>query len=76
MEINGHDMNMIVDALDNLPAVNSLKPTVIVANTIKGKGVSFMERNLGWHAGRLSEEDYARALESLRANYPNEAGKE
>lgn len=76
VEINGHDMNMIVDALDNLPAVNSLKPTVIVANTIKGKGVSFMERNLGWHAGRLSEEDYARALESLRANYPNEAGKE
>jgi transketolase len=76
MEINGHNMNMIVDALDSLPPVSSLKPTVIVANTVKGKGVDFMEHNLGWHAGRLGDEDFARALESLRKNYPNEAGKE
>lgn len=72
VEINGHDMNMIVDALDNLPATDSIKPTVIIANTIKGKGVSFMEHNIGWHAGKLGKADYKRAMESLETNYPAE----
>ena len=70
--IDGHNMEEIVDALDTLPAVDCGRPTVIVANTLKGKGVDFMEHNLGWHAGRLGEEDYAKALESLKANYGKE----
>ena len=67
VEIDGHDMNQIVDALDNLPAVNSDKPTVIIANTVKGKGVSFMEGVIGWHAGALSTEDMEKAMAEIDA---------
>ena len=67
VEINGHDMNQIVDALDNVPPVNSEKPTVIICDTIKGKGVSFMEKVVGWHAGRLSEEDMEKAIAEVEA---------
>lgn len=76
IQVDGHDMGQIVDALDALPPTDSDRPTVIIANTLKGKGVDFMEHNIGWHAGRLSEEDYKKAVASLRANYPREAGKE
>jgi transketolase len=62
VEIDGHDMNQIVDALDSLPPITSEKPTVIICNTIKGKGVSFMERVIGWHAGALSTEDMEKAI--------------
>ena len=65
VEADGHNMGDLVKALDNLPAYNSDKPTAIVCATIKGKGVSFMERNIGWHAGSLSEEDMGKALEEI-----------
>ena len=67
IEIDGHDMNQIVDALDNLPPVTSDKPTVIIANTIKGKGVSFMEGVIGWHAGALGTEDMEKAMAEIDA---------
>ena len=73
IEVDGHDMNAIVDAIDSIPPVDSDKPTVLVCDTIKGKGVNFMEKVIGWHAGALSEEDYAKALDELKANYPEEA---
>lgn len=76
IQTDGHDMGQIMDALDALPPSDSDRPTVIIANTLKGKGVDFMEHNIGWHAGRLSEEDYQKAVASLKANYPREAGKE
>ncbi len=65
VEIDGHDMNQIVDALDDLPRITSEKPTVLICETIKGKGVSFMEKELGWHAGRLSEEDMEKAIAEI-----------
>ena len=43
LEINGNDMEEIINCLDNLPDVYSEKPTVVISHTIKGKGVSFME---------------------------------
>jgi len=67
IECNGHDMAALVSAIDSLPAIGSDKPTAIVCRTTKGKGVSFMERNLGWHAGSLSEEDMHRALDDISA---------
>lgn len=73
IEIDGHDMGQIVDALDNLPAYDSNRPTAIVANTIKGKGVDFMERVIGWHAGSLNEADYKKAIESICRVYGREA---
>ena len=72
VEIDGHDMNQIVDALDNIPPVTSNKPTVIIANTIKGKGVSFMEKVVGWHAGSLSKADMEKAIADVEAAYAKE----
>jgi transketolase len=69
VEIDGHDMTQIVDALDKLPPVTNNKPTVIVASTVKGKGVKFMEHDLGWHAGALSAEDTQKALDDIEAEY-------
>ena len=72
VEIDGHDMNQIVDALDNLPPITNDKPTVLVCNTIKGKGVSFMEKNLGWHAGALSQEDMEKAIADVEEAWAKE----
>jgi transketolase len=65
VEIDGHNMGQIIDALDNLPPITNLKPTAIIASTVKGKGVSFMEKNLGWHAGALSKEDMEKAIAEI-----------
>lgn len=73
VEIDGHSMEEIVDALDNLPAADSDRPTAIVANTVKGKGVDFMEKVIGWHAGSLNQEDYKRAVASIERVYGREA---
>ena len=64
--IDGHDMIQIVDAIDALPASDGDKPTLILAETVKGKGISYMERNIGWHAGKLSEENMREALDELK----------
>ena len=67
VEINGHDMKAITDALDNLPDAHSNVPTVLVCETIKGKGVSFMENAVGWHAGCLGNDDMEKALADIDA---------
>ncbi|WP_283674654.1 transketolase [Butyricicoccus sp. Marseille-Q5471] len=64
---DGNDMNQIVEALDKLPASSGSKPTAVIANTVKGKGISFMERQIKWHAGSLNETDLAIALSDLDA---------
>lgn len=56
VQIDGNDMNQIVDALDALPPENSDVPTVILAKTVKGKGVPMMENNENWHHGMLDDE--------------------
>jgi transketolase len=67
VEIDGHNMAQIIDALDNLPPITNKKPTALVCSTIKGKGVSFMEKNIGWHAGALSKVDMDKAIAELDA---------
>lgn len=64
IEIDGHNMEEILTALDEADTVKGV-PTVIVANTIKGKGVSFAENVVGYHNGMLTEETYKQALEEL-----------
>lgn len=64
IEINGHDIVQIYDAIELAKASN--KPTAIVANTVKGKGVSFMENNAGWHGKAPNKEEYEKAMEELR----------
>lgn len=63
IEIDGHDINAIYDAIES--AKKSDMPTAIVANTIKGKGVSFMENNAGWHGKAPSKEEFEKAILEL-----------
>jgi transketolase len=67
-------MTQIVAALDNLPPITSQKPTVLIASTVKGKGVKFMEHDLGWHAGALSKADMDRAMADIEAGYARIGG--
>lgn len=67
---DGNDISQICAALDKLPERNEQKhgkPTFIIANTIKGKGVSFMENNHKWHGGGIGEEDLKVALSDVTA---------
>ncbi len=56
IEIDGHDMPQIVKTLDNLPPVDSQMPTVIISQTIKGRGVSLWEGDCWYHYGDLVDE--------------------
>ena len=64
IEIDGHDYNAIYEAINK--AKTSDKPTAIIANTIKGKGISFMENQAGWHGKAPNDEQLTQALEELR----------
>jgi transketolase len=64
-EIDGHDMGQILDALDEAEQVDG-RPTLIVAHTVKGKGVSWMELNPSWHGKAPKPEEAERALAELR----------
>jgi len=66
VEIDGHDLNQIESAFTRARAVNC-KPSCIVAKTIKGKGVSFMENNAGWHGSPPNVEQYEAARDELDA---------
>jgi len=67
LEIDGHDFNQVIPALETARAAKDGKPTCIVANTIKGKGVSFMENNPEWHGVAPKPEQVAAAVAELEA---------
>jgi transketolase len=63
---DGHDMPQVVDALQNAKKVPVVgKPTVVLCNTVKGKGVSFMENVAGWHGKAPSYDEMVKGLEEL-----------
>ncbi|MDR1136098.1 MAG: transketolase [Clostridiales Family XIII bacterium] len=62
--IDGHSIPEIITAFDAAKAVKG-EPTAIIAKTVKGKGVSFMENEAGWHGKAPSEEETKKALEEL-----------
>ena len=62
LEIDGHDHNELLNAF-NLPHENS--PKMIIAHTVKGKGVSFMENSLAWHYKSPDDEQLKLALKEL-----------
>ena len=64
MRIDGHDMNQVVDALELAKEVVG-KPVVILADTVKGKGVSFMQDQAGWHGKVPNREELDKALQEL-----------
>src|SRR5271157_148817 len=61
LSVNGHDVGAVLDALDEAAASKGA-PTVIVADTIKGKGVSFAENTAAFHNGIMTQEQYDKAL--------------
>ena len=63
--IDGHDENAIDNAYSLMKNQINGKPKAIVARTIKGKGVSFMENDNIWHYTRLTSDNYAKALSEL-----------
>ena len=63
LNIDGHNF-LEIDKAFKLNK-NSDKPTVIIANTIKGKGISFMENVPSWHHGKLTENTYQQAMQEL-----------
>lgn len=68
IQIDGHDFEQILDAFKQARACKG-KPTMIVAETIKGKGVSFMENNAGWHGKAPDEEQTKQALAELGGEF-------
>lgn len=67
LTIDGHNVEQILEAYE----YKSNKPVVIIAHTVKGKGVSFMENNIEYHNATLREELYKKAMEELETNNDN-----
>ena len=68
MEIDGHDIAQVLKAYDEAETITG-KPQVIVARTVKGKGVSFMELNPAWHGVAPKPDELERALKELQATH-------
>jgi transketolase len=66
ISIDGNDMQQCVNALDEAKTVKG-QPTAIVARTVKGKGVSYMEGVAGWHGKAPSQDELAQAIRELDA---------
>ncbi|NEZ46716.1 transketolase [Clostridium niameyense] len=61
IEIDGHNFEEILEAIDKAKSVKE-KPTMIICKTVKGKGVSFMENQVGWHGKAPSTEEFEKAV--------------
>ena len=64
-EVNGHDIEALIELFGQLKAEVGEKPHMVIAHTVKGKGVSFMEDQAGWHGKAPNAEEAARALAEL-----------
>lgn len=69
IEIDGNDISRIKECFDNLPPADSEQPTVIVAHTLKGLGVDFMENQKHWHAGKITDEQFEYCVKKLTEQY-------
>jgi transketolase len=64
LEVDGHDVGRLRELLTHLPA-SRRRPTAVIAHTVKGKGVSFMEGSVLWHYRSPAGEELSRALREL-----------
>lgn len=67
ISIDGHDFEQIEEAFKAARTVKG-KPTAIIAKTVKGKGVSFMENQVGWHGSAPNDEQYEKAIAEIKAS--------
>lgn len=65
MDVKGHDLQEIINALDLVFKSQINKPTALILETIKGKGVSFMENEASWHHGNIDEQKFVAAKHEL-----------
>ena len=65
-EIDGHDIAMIIDTVNQIKESINEKPNMVILKTVKGKGVSFMENNFEYHGKKITEEEYLKAKEELK----------
>ena len=68
-EIDGNEMTQMVAALDLAAVTKNGKPKCIFGHTVKGKGVSYMENQCGWHGMAPNDEEYRKAMEELNQQY-------
>ena len=68
VEIDGHDFDQIENAIAQAKDVKD-KPTAVIMHTVKGKGISFMEDQVGWHGVAPNAEQYENAMNELKAKY-------
>lgn len=66
-EVNGHDIDALIELFSALKASETSKPKLVIAHTVKGKGVSFMEDQAGWHGKAPNDEETKIALAELAA---------
>lgn len=69
IEVDGHDLDALEKSIQDCKLTKNGKPHVIIANTIKGKGVDYMENKMEWHYLPMNEEKYQEALVSLEKVY-------
>lgn len=67
LEVNGHDMAEILNVFEELPPPESESPTIIIANTDKGYGISFMRNEAKWHYGAIDSDLEEQALKDIEA---------
>ncbi len=65
--VNGHDMQQLIDSFETAKLTKG-KPTAIIAKTVKGKGISFMEGKTEWHGKAPNKEQYEQAIKELKEN--------
>ena len=65
-ETDGHDINRLIEIIED---TSEDVPRVILAHTIKGKGISFMENNNEWHHNSINDKQYDLAVTELRNMY-------
>jgi transketolase len=74
LEMDGHDMSDVVATLEAAASGTERRPTVVIAHTVKGKGVSFMEGHFYWHTRVIKPEEYAQAMAELGEPVPAAEG--
>ncbi len=70
VEVDGHDIDQLTAVIDQLTAVPNGKPKAIIAHTVKGKGVSYMENKLEWHYLPMTADQYNQARADVLERYP------
>lgn len=75
IEIDGNDMISVKKAFDTIPPASSAVPTIIVCHTVKGKGVDFMEGQVKWHAGKITEAQRDDAIKQVEDSFAAKQGR-